>query len=84
MSLVGPRPHALQHNEYYSDHIKSYMIRHRLKPGITGLAQVSGCRGETQTVDKMEKRVKYDIDYINQSVNLAGYEDTDHDAVYTI
>ena len=65
MSLVGPRPHALQHNEYYSNHIKSYMIRHRLKPGITGLAQVSGCRGETQTVGKMEKRVKYDIEYIN-------------------
>lgn len=65
MSLVGPRPHALQHNEYYSQHIKTYMIRHRLKPGITGLAQVSGCRGETQTVGKMEKRVKFDIDYIN-------------------
>ncbi len=65
MSLVGPRPHALQHNQYYSEHIKSYMIRHRLKPGITGLAQVSGCRGETETVEKMENRVKFDIDYIN-------------------
>ena len=66
MSLVGPRPHALQHNKYYSEHIKAYMIRHRLKPGITGLAQVNGCRGETETVEKMEKRVKYDIDYINR------------------
>jgi putative colanic acid biosynthesis UDP-glucose lipid carrier transferase len=66
MSLVGPRPHALQHNEYYSKHIKSYMIRHRLKPGITGLAQVNGYRGETECVEKMEKRVIYDIDYINR------------------
>jgi putative colanic acid biosynthesis UDP-glucose lipid carrier transferase len=65
MSLVGPRPHALQHNRYYSEHIKSYMIRHRLKPGITGLAQINGCRGETDLLEKMEKRVKYDIDYIN-------------------
>ena len=66
MSLVGPRPHALQHNAYYSEHIKSYMIRHRLKPGITGFAQVNGCRGETDCVEKMEKRVSYDIDYINR------------------
>jgi Undecaprenyl-phosphate glucose phosphotransferase len=66
MSLVGPRPHALQHNEFYSGHINSYMIRHRLKPGITGLAQVNGCRGETEFVEKMERRVDYDIDYINR------------------
>jgi putative colanic acid biosynthesis UDP-glucose lipid carrier transferase len=65
MSLVGPRPHAVQHNEFYSRHIKSYMIRHRIKPGITGLAQVNGYRGETECVEKMETRVLYDIDYIN-------------------
>ncbi|GAB3274070.1 undecaprenyl-phosphate glucose phosphotransferase [Parahaliea aestuarii] len=66
MSLVGPRPHALQHNEYYASLIKPYMIRHRIKPGITGLAQVNGCRGETESVDKMKHRVDYDIDYINR------------------
>ena len=66
MSLVGPRPHALKHNEFYSEHIKSYLIRHRIKPGITGLAQVNGCRGETEFVEMMEKRVEYDIDYINR------------------
>lgn len=66
MSLVGPRPHALQHDDYYTQHIKSYMIRQRIKPGITGLAQVNGYRGETEVVEKMEKRVEYDIDYINR------------------
>lgn len=66
MSLVGPRPHALQHNEYYASLIQSYMVRHRIKPGITGLAQVNGCRGETEQVEKMQRRVEYDIDYINR------------------
>ncbi|MFV8818148.1 undecaprenyl-phosphate glucose phosphotransferase [Haliea sp. E17] len=66
MSLVGPRPHALQHNEYYASLIQSYMVRHRIKPGITGLAQVNGCRGETEQVEKMMRRVEYDIDYINR------------------
>ncbi|WP_417530264.1 undecaprenyl-phosphate glucose phosphotransferase [Marinobacter lipolyticus] len=65
MSLVGPRPHAVAHNDYYSDKIIAYMARHRIKPGITGLAQVSGCRGETETIDKMQKRVELDLDYIN-------------------
>ncbi|WP_187276651.1 undecaprenyl-phosphate glucose phosphotransferase [Parahaliea maris] len=66
MSLVGPRPHALQHNEHYASLIQSYMVRHRIKPGITGLAQVNGCRGETEQVEKMQRRVEYDIDYINR------------------
>tara|TARA_R110002111_G_scaffold145581_1_gene212068 strand:- start:23436 stop:24752 length:1317 start_codon:yes stop_codon:yes gene_type:complete len=65
MSLVGPRPHAVAHNDYYSDKILAYMARHRIKPGITGLAQVSGYRGETETIDKMQKRVELDLDYIN-------------------
>ncbi|MBK1885421.1 undecaprenyl-phosphate glucose phosphotransferase [Marinobacter sp. DY40_1A1] len=65
MSLVGPRPHAVAHNDYYSDKIIAYMARHRIKPGITGLAQISGCRGETETIDKMQKRVELDLDYIN-------------------
>ena len=65
MSLVGPRPHAIAHNNYYTDKITAYMARHRIKPGITGLAQISGCRGETETLDKMERRVEFDIAYIN-------------------
>ncbi|MBE9398412.1 undecaprenyl-phosphate glucose phosphotransferase [Pontibacterium sp. N1Y112] len=65
MSLVGPRPHAVAHNEFYSDKINAYLARHRIKPGITGLAQISGCRGETETIDKMQKRVDYDLEYIN-------------------
>lgn len=65
MSLVGPRPHAIEHNEYYSDKVGAYLARHRIKPGITGLAQISGCRGETDTLDKMEKRIEYDLEYIN-------------------
>ncbi len=65
MSLVGPRPHAIAHNEYYKDLVVSYMKRHKVKPGITGLAQVNGFRGETDTLDKMVKRVEYDLDYIN-------------------
>jgi putative colanic acid biosynthesis UDP-glucose lipid carrier transferase len=65
MALVGPRPHAVAHNNYYSGKILAYMARHRIKPGITGLAQISGCRGETDTIDKMQKRVEIDLQYIN-------------------
>ena len=65
MSLVGPRPHAVAHNEFYKGQIASYMLRHRIKPGLTGLAQVNGFRGETDTLDKMEARVNYDLAYIN-------------------
>ncbi len=65
MSLVGPRPHAIAHNEYYKGQIRSYMLRHRVKPGLTGLAQVNGYRGETETLDKMQGRVNYDLAYIN-------------------
>ncbi len=64
MSIVGPRPHAVAHNEYYRKLIPGYMLRHRSKPGITGLAQVHGWRGETETIDKMENRVKDDIQYL--------------------
>jgi putative colanic acid biosynthesis UDP-glucose lipid carrier transferase len=65
MSIVGPRPHAMAHNEYYKDLVDSYMLRHRVKPGITGWAQVNGFRGETDTLDKMEKRVQHDLWYID-------------------
>lgn len=65
MSLVGPRPHAVSHNIFYSDKVKSYLARHRIKPGITGLAQISGLRGETETVDEMRKRVELDLEYIS-------------------
>lgn len=64
MSVVGPRPHAMAHNEQYKEVIESYMKRHKVKPGITGWAQVNGLRGETDTVDKMKKRVEYDLFYI--------------------
>lgn len=64
MSVVGPRPHAVVHNETYRKLIKGYMIRHKVKPGITGLAQVNGARGETETVDKMERRIRYDLEYL--------------------
>ncbi|MCP4993857.1 MAG: undecaprenyl-phosphate glucose phosphotransferase [Gammaproteobacteria bacterium] len=64
MSIVGPRPHAVVHNEEYRGLIKGYMLRHAVKPGITGWAQVNGWRGETDTLDKMEKRVEHDLWYI--------------------
>jgi putative colanic acid biosynthesis UDP-glucose lipid carrier transferase len=64
MSVVGPRPHALQHNEMYKGLLELYMLRHRVKPGITGWAQIHGYRGETDTVDKMAKRVQFDLHYI--------------------
>lgn len=64
MSIVGPRPHAVAHNELYRKEISQYMLRHKVKPGITGLAQISGCRGETDTMEKMERRVAYDLQFI--------------------
>jgi putative colanic acid biosynthesis UDP-glucose lipid carrier transferase len=64
MSLVGPRPHAVAHNEEYRKLIKGYMVRHKVLPGITGLAQVNGCRGETSNLEDMEARVRYDLDYL--------------------
>jgi putative colanic acid biosynthesis UDP-glucose lipid carrier transferase len=71
MSIVGPRPHAIAHNEMYRKLIKSYMIRHKVRPGITGWAQVNGLRGETDTVEKMRARVSYDLDYLrNWSLEL--------------
>ncbi|WP_083851232.1 undecaprenyl-phosphate glucose phosphotransferase [Pusillimonas noertemannii] len=71
MSIVGPRPHALAHNEYYKDLVESYMKRHKVKPGITGWAQVNGYRGETDTLEKMQRRVEHDLWYIdNWSLSL--------------
>ena len=64
MSVVGPRPHAIVHNEKYKKRIECYMLRHKIKPGITGLAQVNGCRGETDTLEKMDKRIMFDLEYI--------------------
>ncbi|MGM3193014.1 undecaprenyl-phosphate glucose phosphotransferase [Dickeya dadantii subsp. dieffenbachiae] len=71
MSIVGPRPHAVAHNEQYRKLIKGYMLRHKMKPGITGWAQINGWRGETDTLEKMERRVECDLFYIeNWSVWL--------------
>ena len=64
MSVVGPRPHTVAHNEHYRSQVQGYMSRHKVKPGITGLAQVNGLRGETATVDAMDARIRYDIEYI--------------------
>jgi putative colanic acid biosynthesis UDP-glucose lipid carrier transferase len=64
MSLVGPRPHAVAHNEQYRKLIKGYMLRHKVLPGITGLAQVNGCRGETASLEDMEARIRFDLDYL--------------------
>ena len=64
MSIVGPRPHAVAHNEQYRSLIQAYMLRHKVRPGITGWAQVNGLRGETETVDKMQARIEYDLDYL--------------------
>ena len=66
MSIVGPRPHAVAHNEEYRKLITGYMLRHKVRPGITGWAQVNGLRGETDTLDKMAKRVEYDLDYMHR------------------
>jgi len=71
MSVVGPRPHAVAHNEMYRKLIKGYMIRHKVKPGITGWAQVNGLRGETETLDKMKDRITHDLAYLrNWSLQL--------------
>ena len=71
MSIVGPRPHAVAHNEQYRKLIKAYMVRHKVKPGITGWAQIHGQRGETDTIEKMQARVEYDLEYLrNWSLGL--------------
>ena len=71
MSIVGPRPHAVAHNETYRKLIKGYMVRHKVKPGITGWAQVNGLRGETETLDKMKRRIDFDLEYLrNWSLKL--------------
>lgn len=71
MSLVGPRPHAVQHDKEYSERIFDYFARHHIKPGITGLAQVRGLRGETKDIEQMILRIESDIEYINNwSVGL--------------
>ncbi|MCO5978893.1 undecaprenyl-phosphate glucose phosphotransferase [Ideonella oryzae] len=71
MSIVGPRPHAVAHNQMYRSMVKAYMARHKVKPGITGWAQVNGLRGETDTLDKMARRVEYDLEYLrNWSLGL--------------
>ena len=64
MSLVGPRPHPIALNEQYRKMIKGYMVRHKVRPGITGLAQINGCRGETARVEDMRARIGYDLDYL--------------------
>jgi len=66
MSLVGPRPHAVAHNEEYRQLIKGYMVRHKAPPGITGLAQINGCRGETARVEDMQARLNYDLEYLRR------------------
>jgi putative colanic acid biosynthesis UDP-glucose lipid carrier transferase len=74
MSVVGPRPHAVAHNEMYRGLVKSYMVRHKVRPGITGWAQVNGLRGETESLEKMEARVRCDLDYLrNWSLRLDLY-----------
>jgi putative colanic acid biosynthesis UDP-glucose lipid carrier transferase len=71
MSVIGPRPHAVAHNEMYRKLIKRYMLRHKVKPGISGWAQVNGLRGETETVEKMKARIEFDLDYVrNWSLQL--------------
>ena len=65
MSLVGPRPHAVAHDQEYGDLVGNYAFRHQVKPGITGWAQVNGFRGETAHVDQMRKRIEFDVWYIN-------------------
>lgn len=66
MSIVGPRPHAVAHNEQYRKLIKGYMVRHKVRPGITGWAQINGLRGETDTLDKMKARIDFDLDYLRK------------------
>lgn len=66
MSIVGPRPHAVVHNEEYRKLIHGYMLRHKVKPGITGWAQINGWRGETDTLEKMSERIKFDLEYMRE------------------
>jgi putative colanic acid biosynthesis UDP-glucose lipid carrier transferase len=66
MSVVGPRPHAVSHNEEYRKQVDYYMLRHKVKPGITGWAQINGWRGETDTIEKMQMRIKFDLEYIRE------------------
>jgi putative colanic acid biosynthesis UDP-glucose lipid carrier transferase len=66
MSIVGPRPHAVAHNEFYRQRLPRYMLRHKVRPGITGLAQVNGFRGGTETLEKMEQRLAYDLEYLRR------------------
>jgi putative colanic acid biosynthesis UDP-glucose lipid carrier transferase len=71
MSLVGPRPHAVAHNEHYRKLVSGYMLRHKVRPGITGLAQVNGLRGETRDLESMSQRVRFDLEYVkNWSLGL--------------
>lgn len=71
MSVVGPRPHAVAHNEEYRRLIDGYMLRHKVRPGITGWAQINGCRGETATLEMMKARIEYDLDYLKHwSISL--------------
>lgn len=71
MSLVGPRPHAVAHNEFYRTKVQGYMVRHQMRPGITGWAQVNGSRGETAEIEDMRERIRYDLEYIrNWSIFL--------------
>src|SRR5580692_2815852 len=74
MSLVGPRPHAVAHNEEYRKLIKGYMLRHKVLPGITGLAQINGWRGETSNLEDMEARVNYDLDYLRHWTPLLDFK----------
>ena len=74
MSLVGPRPHAVAHNEEYRKLIKGYMLRHKVLPGITGLAQINGWRGETLSLEDMEARVNYDLDYLRHWTPLLDFK----------
>ncbi|MEZ5728809.1 MAG: sugar transferase [Burkholderiaceae bacterium] len=66
MSVVGPRPHAVAHNEVFRKVIKGYMVRHKVKPGITGWAQINGARGETAQIADMERRIQFDLEYLRQ------------------
>ena len=81
MSVVGPRPHALEHDDIYKDLVKGYMYRYRIKPGITGWAQVNGFRGETDRIEKMMGRVKLDLYYMQHWTFWPRHEDRRHDFV---
>lgn len=74
MSIVGPRPHAVAMNEEYRKLVAGYMLRHKVKPGITGLAQVNGFRGPTDTLDKMEGRIRMDLEYIRTWTPLLDFK----------